>query len=163
MDANALAEQLGVTAKTVRTRARALGIKGTQAKSGESHRPGTVYNAEECERIANYGQRQKPVTDGNLGTEDEAISQSALALQQAIGSPLAAQFQAIATQLDTLEEDAANALAARVSAVPHRVLSRTAAKLQGFQPVEMAEVFGVLSAPQLPSRPLSFDALAECL
>lgn len=72
MDAKSLAQKLGITAKTVSKRARILGI-GTQAKiPGKEGRPATVYNPEECDRIASYGKPSNPTHESD--SDDEGAS-----------------------------------------------------------------------------------------
>ena len=158
MDAKSLAQELGLTPKQIHTRAKALGIVGTQAKiEGKEGRPSTVFSPQECDRIRAYGKAQKPVTDSVYGTEDEAIAGGAMVLQQAIGAPLAAQFQNISSQLDAVEDTAANALAARVSAMPSRIMLKAAQKLRGSESLDLAAIVGILEAPALPAKAVSFD------
>jgi len=152
MDAKSLAQKLGISSKTVHTRARALGITGTQAKTeGSNGRPSLIYSSEECDRIANYGTNQNPVSDGTLD-DNTAIDSAAMALRNAIASPLAQQFAAISSQLESIEDQGAEALAMRVSAMPNRMLAKAAQRLAGCETLNIAEVFGVLTPPALPSR-----------
>jgi hypothetical protein len=155
MDSKALAQRCGVTVKTINQRARILGISGTQAKiEGKEGRPATVYNPEECDRIGSYGKAQTPVSDSDLGNDDEAIDRGVLALQTAIGNPLSQQFGAIATQLETIEDLAANALVQRVQALPNRVMLKAAQRLQSHEGLDLTAIIGVLGcqALSLPAR-----------
>ena len=161
MDANALAEKLGCHPKTVRTRARALGIKGSQVKAeGQNGRPGVVYSTAECDRIANYGSPQNPVSDGNLGTEDEAIDQGAMILQRSISAPLSNQLATIANQLEQVEDMGSDILAARIAAMPSRLMLKTAQKLQSYESVDLSAIVGILGSQPLalPAKKISFDA-----
>lgn len=157
MDSKSLAEKLGITQKTVLTRAKALGIKGTTAKiEGQNGRPSAIYSPEECDRIANYGKSQNPTHDGVLG-DDDAAEVAGLSLRSAVAAPLTAQFSSIASQLDSIEESASNALAARVASMPSRILTRTAKKLKGLDCVDLSEVFGVLTTPSLPMTTIDIN------
>ena len=158
MDAKSLGQELGLTAKQIHTRAKALGIVGTQTKiEGKEGRPSTVFSPEECDRIRAYGKSPKSVSDSVYGTEDDAIAGGAMILQQAIGSPLASQFQAISSQLEIVEDTAASALAARVSAMPSRIMLKAAQKLRGAESLDLAAIVSILEAPALPARTVSFD------
>ena len=158
MDAKSLAQELNLREKTIHTRARALGITGTEAKTeGKEGRPPKIFTPEECDRIRNYGKAQKSVSDSAYGTEDEAIAGGAMILKSAIGAPLAAQFQNISSQLDAVEDTAANALAARVSAMPSRIMLKAAQKLRGSESLDLAAIVGILEAPALPAKAVSFD------
>jgi len=166
MDAKTLAEKLGVTPKTVWTRAKALGITGTQAKAeGKEGRPGVIYSPDECDRIANYG-KAKPVSEGF--SEDEGIESGALALQAQIAAPLAKGFAQIASQIEAIEDQAANALTARVSAMPSRILGKVARNLGTHEALNLGEVFGVLNAPAIEVSAIPMDPdrrkrFLECL
>ena len=152
MDAKSLAEKLKITPKTVWTRAKALGITGTQTKiEGQNGRPGVVYSPEECDRIAFYGngKAQNPVTESDSGNDDEAIDAGAMVMMNAIGSPLAFQFQAITNQLDGIEDHAANALAQRVSAMPSRIMLKTAQKLKAYESLDLSAIVGILGTAPL--------------
>jgi hypothetical protein len=116
-----------------------------------------VFSHEECDRIRAYGKSSKSVSDSVYGTEDDAIAGGAMVLQQAIGAPLAAQFQNISSQLDAVEDTAANALAARVSAMPSRIMLKAAQKLRGSESLDLAAIVSILEAPALPARTVSFD------
>ena len=158
MDAKSLASELGITPKQVHTRAKALGIAGTQTKiQGKEGRPSTVFTPEECDRIRHYGKAQESVSDSVYGTEDDAIDQGAMILKSAIGSPLAGQFQAISNQLELVEDTAASALAARVSAMPSRIMLKAAQKLRGAESLDLAAIVSILEAPALPARTVTFD------
>ena len=88
MDAKSLASELGITPKQVHTRAKALGIHGTEAKTeGKEGRAPKVFSPEECDRIRAYGKAQKSVSDSAYGTEDDAIDTGAMILKSAIGAP----------------------------------------------------------------------------
>ena len=150
MDAKTLAEKLKITPKTVWTRAKALGITGTQAKTeGQNGRPGVVYSPAECDRIASYGKAQNPVSDSDSGNDDEAIDAGAMVMMNAIGSPLTLQFQAITNQLDGIEDHAANALAQRVSAMPSRIMLKTAQKLKSHESLDLSAIVGILGTATL--------------
>ena len=158
MDAKSLAQELNLREKTIHTRARALGIHGTEAKTeGKEGRPPKIFTPEECDRIRNYGKSSKSVSDSVYGTEDDAISGGAMILQQAIGSPLASQFQAISSQLEIVEDTAANALSARIQAMPSRIMLKAAQKLRGSESLDLAAIVSILEAPALPARTVSFD------
>ncbi|MFZ9739317.1 MAG: hypothetical protein ACO3EZ_15050 [Prochlorotrichaceae cyanobacterium] len=158
MDAKALADELKISPKTVHTRAKALGITGSQVKQeGKEGRPATVFSPQECDRIRNYGKAQKPVTDGIYGTEDDAIAGGAMVLQQAIGSPLAAQFQAISSQLENVEDAAAQALSARIQAMPSRIMIKAAQRLKSSESLDLSAIVGILEAPALPAKVVTID------
>lgn len=167
MDAKSLAEKLGVTPKTIWTRAKALGIQGSQVKTeGANGRPGVVYSPEECDRIANYGKSPKPTPESF--SEDEGVESGALALQAQIATPLAKGFAQIASQIEAIEDQAANALTARVSAMPSRILSKVARNLGTHESLNLGEVFGILSAPAIEVSPIPMDSdrrkrFLECL
>ena len=155
MDAKSLAEKLKITPKTVWTRAKALGITGTQTKiEGQNGRPGVVYSPAECDRIASYGKAQNPTTESDSDNDDEAIDAGAMVMMNAIGSPLAFQFQAITNQLDGIEDHAANALAQRVQAMPSRIMLKTAEKLKSYESLDLSAIVGVLGCQtlSLPAR-----------
>ena len=150
MDAKSLAEKLKITPKTVWTRAKALGITGTQTKiEGQNGRPGVVYSPAECDRIASYGKAQNPTTESDSDNDDEAIDAGAMVMMNAIGSPLAFQFQAITNQLDGIEDHAANALAQRVSAMPSRIMLKTAQKLKAYESLDLSAIVGILGTAPL--------------
>ena len=150
MDAKSLAEKLKITPKTVWTRAKALGITGTQTKiEGQNGRPGVVYSPAECDRIASYGKPSNPTTESDSGNDDEAIDAGAMVMMNAIGSPLAFQFQAITNQLDGIEDHAANALAQRVSAMPSRIMLKTAQKLKAYESLDLSAIVGILGTAPL--------------
>ena len=150
MDAKSLAEKLKITPKTVWTRAKALGITGTQTKiEGQNGRPGVVYSPAECDRIAFYGKPSNPTTESDSGNDDEAIDAGAMVMMNAIGSPLAFQFQAITNQLDGIEDHAANALAQRVSAMPSRIMLKTAQKLKAHESLDLSAIVGILGTAPL--------------
>jgi hypothetical protein len=158
MDAKSLAQELNLREKTIHTRARALGITGTEAKTeGKEGRPPKIFTPEECDRIRNYGKSPKSVTDNGYGSEDEAIDQGAMILKGAIGAPLASQFQAISSQLEIVEDTAANALSARIQAMPSRIMLKAAQKLRGSESLDLAAIVSILEAPALPARTVSFD------
>ena len=161
MDAKSLASELGITPKQVHTRAKALGIKGSQVKTeGQNGRPATVFNPEECERIRNYGKAQEPLQGEAFGSEDEAISQGAMILNRAIGAPLTSQLATIAAQLEAVEDTGSDILAARIAAMPNRLMLKTAAKLQGYESVDLSAIVGILGSQPLtlPARKITFDA-----
>ena len=150
MDAKSLAEKLKITPKTVWTRAKALGITGTQTKiEGQNGRPGVVYSPAECDRIASYGKAQNPTTESDSDNDDEAIDAGSMVMMNAIGSPLALQFQAITNQLDGIEDHAANALAQRVSAMPSRIMLKTAQKLKAYESLDLSAIVGILGTAPL--------------
>ena len=150
MDAKSLAEKLKITPKTVWTRAKALGITGTQTKiEGQNGRPGVVYSPAECDRIAFYGKPSNPTTESDSDNDDEAIDAGSMVMMNAIGSPLALQFQAITNQLDGIEDHAANALAQRVSAMPSRIMLKTAQKLKAYESLDLSAIVGILGTAPL--------------
>ena len=158
MDAKSLASELGITPKQVHTRAKALGIHGTEAKTeGKEGRAPKVFSPEECDRIRAYGKAQKSVSDSAYGTEDDAIDTGAMILKSAIGAPLAAQFQNISSQLESVEDTAANALAARIAAMPSRIMIKASAKLKNSESLDVAAIVGILEAPALPARTVTID------
>jgi len=161
MDANALAAKLGVTPKTVRTRARSLGIVGTQTKTeGREGRPATVYSPQECDRISNYGKAQEPLQGEAFGSEDDAIDVGAMVLNRAISAPLSTQLATIAAQLEAVEDTGSDILAARIAAMPNRLMLKTAQKLQGYESVDLSAIVGILGSQPLtlPARKITFDA-----
>jgi len=161
MDAKALAQELNLREKTIHTRAKMLGITGTQTKQeGREGRPAKIFSPEECERIRNYGKPQKGVSDGNLGSEDDAISQGAMILQQSISAPLATQLATIANQLEQVEDMGSDILAARIAAMPSRLMFKTAQKLQSYESVDLSAIVGILGSQPLalPAKKISFDA-----
>ena len=157
MDAKSLAEKLKITPKTVWTRAKALGITGTQTKiEGQNGRPGVVYSPEECDRIASYGygKAQNPVTESDSGNDDEAIDAGAMTLRESIGSPLAQQFGAISSQLEAIEDSASIALANRIQAMPSRIMMKTSQRLKSYESLDLSAIVGVLGCQtlSLPAR-----------
>lgn len=158
MDAKTLANELGITPKQVHTRAKALGITGSQIKQeGREGRPATVFSPQECERIRNYGKSQKDVSDGNLGSEDDAIDQGAMILKNSIGAPLAIQFQAISSQLESVEDVAAQALSARIQAMPTRIMLKAAQRIKSSESLDLSAIVGILEAPALPAKVVTID------
>ena len=154
-DASTLGKELGLTSQTVNTRARVLGIVPTEIKQeGQTGRPRRVFSPEQCDRIASYGKAQNPVTESDSGNDDEAIDAGAMVMMNAIGSPLAFQFQAITNQLDGIEDHAANALAQRVQAMPSRIMLKTAEKLKSYESLDLSAIVGVLGCQtlSLPAR-----------
>ena len=157
MDAKTLAAELNLREKTIHTRAKMLGITGTQTKQeGKEGRPSKIFSPDECDRIRNYG-TQKPVADGNLDSEDDAIAGGAMVIQQAIGAPLAIQFQAISSQLESVEDVAAQALSARIQAMPSRIMIKAAQRLKNSESLDLSAIVGILEAPALPAKCVSFD------
>jgi hypothetical protein len=78
-------------------------------------------------------------------------------LKSAIGAPLAAQFQNISSQLESVEDTAANALAARIAAMPSRIMIKASAKLKNSESLDLAAIVGILEAPALPARTVTID------
>ena len=149
-DASTLGKELGLTSQTVNTRARVLGIVPTEIKQeGQTGRPRRVFSPEQCDRIASYGKAQNPVTESDSGNDDEAIDAGAMVMMNAIGSPLAFQFQAITNQLDGIEDHAANALAQRVQAMPSRIMLKTAEKLKSYESLDLSAIVGILGTAPL--------------
>ena len=149
-DTATISKELGITAQSVNARARILGIKGQEIKEeGKNGRPRRVFSPEECDRIASYGKAQNPVTESDSGNDDEAIDAGAMVMMNAIGSPLAFQFQAITNQLDGIEDHAANALAQRVSAMPSRIMLKTAQKLKAYESLDLSAIVGILGTAPL--------------
>ena len=157
MDAKALAQELNLREKTIHTRAKMLGITGTQTKQeGREGRPAKIFSPEECDRIRNYGKPQ-PVADGNLGTEDDAIEHGAMILKNSIGAPLASQFQAISSQLESVEDVAAHALAQRIQAMPTRIMLKAAQRIKSSESLDLSAIVGILEAPALPAKVVTID------
>ena len=155
MDAKSLAEKLKITPKTVWTRAKALGITGTQTKiEGQNGRPGVVYSPAECDRIASYGKAQNPTTESDSDNDDEAIDAGAMVMMNAVGNPLAQQFSAINSQLEAIENAASVAIAQRVQAMPSRIMLKTAEKLKSYESLDLSAIVGVLGCQtlSLPAR-----------
>ena len=155
MDAKSLAEKLKITPKTVWTRAKALGITGTQTKiEGQNGRPGVVYSPAECDRIASYGKPSNPTTESDSDNDDEAIDAGAMVMMNAVGNPLAQQFSAINSQLEAIENAASVAIAQRVQAMPSRIMLKTAEKLKSYESLDLSAIVGVLGCQtlSLPAR-----------
>lgn len=170
MDAKTLASKLGITPKTVYSRAKILGISGTQAKvEGQNGRPTTVYTPEECDRIARFGKHEQSDRPDTEELEGEALESSALALTQTVALPAIQQFQAINSMIETFEDKAAEAISDRLSQVQSRILAKTAKKLEKQQGMDMSTVFGLLSVPSLGVEsvpkfsPSDRRRLLECL
>lgn len=153
-DASTLGKELGLTSQTVNTRARVLGIVPTEIKQeGQTGRPRRVFSPEQCDRIASYGKAQTPVSESDTDDEDEAIDTGSLVLRNTIASPLAKQFGQMNAQLETLEDQAAQAIAQRVKAMPNRIMRKAAQKLNGYESLDLATIVGVLGC-----QPLSLPA-----
>ena len=149
-DASTLGKELGLTSQTVNTRARVLGIVPTEIKQeGQTGRPRRVFSPEQCDRIASYSKPSNPTTESDSDNDDEAIDAGAMVMMNAIGSPLAFQFQAITNQLDGIEDHAANALAQRVQAMPSRIMLKTAEKLKSYESLDLSAIVGILGTAPL--------------
>ena len=149
-DTATISKELGITAQSVNARARILGIKGQEIKEeGKNGRPRRVFSPEECDRIACYGKPSNPTTESDSDNDDEAIDAGSMVMMNAIGSPLALQFQAITNQLDGIEDHAANALAQRVSAMPSRIMLKTAQKLKAYESLDLSAIVGILGTAPL--------------
>jgi len=124
-DTATISKELGVSPQTINARARILGIKGQEIKEeGKNGRPRRVFSPEESDRIASYGKAQNPSPESDTD-DDEAIDMGAMVLRNAIGNPLAQQFGVINSQLDTIEDQAAQALCNRVKSMPSQVKGRS--------------------------------------
>ena len=164
-DIQTVAQDLALSPQTINTRIRVLGIVPTEIREdGKPGRGKRCLTPEQVETIASYG-KTKPIAQ-DYGDQDQSVDSGALMLRSTIAAPLASQFSAISNQLETIEDQASEALSARVAAMPQRILAKTAARLQGLESLDISEIFGVLQTPALPARSLSeFDRqrIKECI
>ena len=149
-DASTLGKELGLTSQTVNTRARVLGIVPTEIKQeGQTGRPRRVFSPEQCDRIAAYGKAQTPTPDSDTDDEDEAIDRGAMTLRNTIATPLALQFQQMNSQLETLEDQAAQAIAQRIESMPRRIMLKASKRLAGYEALDLGAIVGVLGCQPL--------------
>jgi len=164
-DIQTVAQELALSPQTINTRIRVLGIVPTEIREdGKPGRGKRCLTPEQVETIASYG-KTKPIAQ-DYGDENQSVDTSALMLRSTIAAPLATQFSAISNQLEAIEDQASEALSARVAAMPQRILAKTAARLQGLESLDISEIFGVLQTPALPARSLSEcqqQRLKECI
>jgi len=156
IDTATLAQRLGVTSKTVLTRAKALGLSPVQATQGGG-RPKSLWSPEQASAIAGYGKNPEPQP---LEDMDELEGTAAItaygALHQSLAMPLGQQLTAYNSQLEALEDQAAIAMAHRTRQVLPRALAKAAAILNstpdGFSLSDIAA--GALGSVSLTPTPL---------
>ena len=157
MDAKTLASKLGLTPKTVLSRARSLGITGVQAKiEGREGRPATVFSADECDRIANFGKPEKQANGVTEDDEIDAASNGSIVLSERVLAPLIAQMQDLNQSLDTIEKAMGAAMANRLRQTGSRATGYMVAELSDWQPLApqanmgtIAQLFGALQPPAI--------------
>ena len=155
IDTATLASRLGVSPKTVSTRAKALGISPMTASQGQG-RPKSVWSPEQAAAIGAYGKPQESQELESL--EDvggDAASAAYGALQSSVAMPLGQQLSAYSAQLENLENQAAIAIAHRTSQVLPRALhkaSQLMGKGQGFNIADIAA--GALGLPSMTPPPI---------
>lgn len=131
-DTKTLAQTLGLSEKTIRTRAAALGLVPEQVSQGAG-RPKALWSAEQAAAIAAYGQTQDSPETDIAGDEAQSAALAYATAQSALAMPMNQQFAKVGQQLENLEDQAAIALAQRVSQVPHRALAKACHLLQEHQ------------------------------
>ena len=155
IDTSSLAARLGVSPKTIGTRAKALGIVAMTVSQGAG-RPKAMWSPEQAAAIAAYG---KPQESQELESLDDVGGNAAaagyLALQTNVAMPLGQQLTAYSAQLEHLEDQAAIAVAHRTAMVLPRTLAKAAqlmGKGQGFNIADVAA--GALGIPDLTPKPI---------
>lgn len=134
-DSKTLAQHLGVTAKTINARARALGLTATKATQGDGG-PRNIWTEEQAQQIANYGDSRSSSSQAQQASQQfaHAAEQGGqLAVHQVQGqlaSSLQGQLGQVDAQCSAIEEQAGMAIAARISAVPSRAMGIAAQQLQ---------------------------------
>lgn len=130
MDTSTLAKELGLTPKTIRTRAAALGLLPTVVSQGQG-RPRQLWTQEQAEAIANYGSHAPQVSamENLEELEDGAAMAVYGAVHGAITAPLQNQIETFSSQLEAIEDQAAIAMTHRARQSPARILSKMATLL----------------------------------
>ena len=155
IDTATLASRLGVSAKTVGARAKALGISPMTASQGQG-RPKAVWSPEQAAAIGAYGKQQE--TQELESLEDvggDAAAAGYLALQTNVAMPLGQQLTAYSAQLDHIEDQAAIVIAHRTSQVIPRSLHKAAQLMgqgKGFDLADIAR--GALGIPDMTPKPI---------
>lgn len=155
IDTATLASRLGVSPKTISTRAKALGISPMTASQGQG-RPKAVWSPEQAAAIGAYG---KPQETAQLESLDDVGGNAAAAaygaLQTTVAMPLGQQLSAYSAQLEALEDQAAIAIAHRTSQVLPRALHKASQLMgqgTGFDISDIAK--GALGIPSLSPKPI---------
>lgn len=155
-DTRTLAQTLGITEKTVRSRAAALGLTPDQVKQGAG-RPKNMWSADQAAAIAAYGQTQESAPMEDLSdVEGEAAAAGYLALQQAISMPLGQQLAELNQTYEDLEDTAAVAIAHRTAQVIPRAVAKASALLDaqgsGFNLTDI--IRGALGVGPMQPKPI---------
>ena len=155
IDTATLASRLGVSAKTIGARAKALGITAMTASQGQG-RPKAVWSPEQAAAIGAYG---KPQESQELESLDDVSGNAAaagyMALQTNVALPLGQQLNAYAQQLESIEDQAAIAIAHRTSQVLPRALAKASQLMgrgTGFDISDIAR--GALGIPDMTPKPI---------
>lgn len=146
MDAKTLATQLGLTPKTILSRARALGITGTQTKTeGANGRPATVFSPQEVEQIKAYGRTEKASTDADPEAEVNAAASGSIVLTDKVLAPYVAQMKELDSSLTTVEKAVGHAMAQRAKESPQRTMAYMVEDLTQWQGASVEVNLGFLS------------------
>ena len=156
IDTATLASRLGVSAKTIGARAKALGIVAMTASQGAG-RPKAMWSPEQVAAIAAYGKPQESQELESL--EDvggDAAAAGYLALQTNVAIPLGQQLTAYSAQLDHIEDQAAIVIAHRTCQVLPRTFHKASQLVmgqgKGFDISDIAR--GALGIPCLTPKPI---------
>jgi len=157
-DTKTLAQSLGLTEKTIRTRAAALGLQPDQVKQGAG-RPKAMWSNDQANAIAAYGQTETALETDLHAEEAQSAALAYHTAQSALAMPMGQQFARVNQQLENMEDQAAIALATRVSQVPHRALAKACGLLQHQQQqggnFDIADIFqGALGLAPLQPKPI---------
>jgi len=157
-DTRTLAQNLGLTEKTIRTRAAALGLTPDQVKQGAG-RPKAMWSNDQANAIAAYGQSQESDVADIADEETQTATLAYRTAQSALAAPMGQQFAAINSNLEALEDNGAVALANRISQVPSRTLAKACHLLQSQgETFDIADILGgALGLGSLSPKPIGPD------
>ena len=157
-DTKTLAQTLGITEKTVRSRAAALGLTPDQVKQGAG-RPKAMWSNDQANAIAAYGQSQESAVADVADEETQTAALAYQTAQSALAAPMGQQFAAINQNLEALEDNGAIALANRIAQVPSRTLAKACHLLQSQnEAFDIADVLGgALGLGSLSQKPIGPD------
>jgi hypothetical protein len=156
-DTKTLAQALGLSEKTIRTRAAALGLVPEQVSQGAG-RPKALWSGEQAQAIAAYGQTQDSSPNEALGdVEGNAAQAGYLALQQTVSMPMGQQLAALNQTYEALEDQAAIAIAHRTAQVLPRAMAKASALLTqrgtSFDFADLAK--GALGVSSMQAKPIA--------
>jgi predicted ArsR family transcriptional regulator len=160
MDTATIARQLGISTTAVRQRADKLGITPTEV-SGSRGRPRHIWTEENFTAIRNFGSISDQSDTADWVDDIEQQGQSSIvSANTAAMQSIQGLIQGLDHQASSLEDRAASAIAARLSAIPHRAFQKAALMLQE-TPIGV-DLAGFGNIPILPyARAVAGDRFPE--